>query len=108
MRNYDEEIDELNKELRKLDLDRTYKELQLQQVLRDKQESKEKRKPVVVLRDKIGKIISVGDWVKVMKSGKFTSTEGRVVKFKSWVTFEDVTKVKQVRAPYNLLVCKHD
>ena len=107
MSKYDKEIDQLWKEIEDLDLERVKKETQLQQVLNQKQENK-KSKESPVRRDKVGKRISKGDWVRAATPGKFVHNESKVLGFKSWVTFGYVTGVKQVRALHNLLLCDHD
>ena len=93
-RHYDKEIEKLNTELSDLELERTYKKLQLQKILKEKREDTQKRKSSAGLKDKVRKTILIGDWVKTTPSEKFICTEGRVVRLKSWVTFEDVSGVK--------------
>ena len=65
---------------------------------------KRKNRKRTVVKDKDGTIIQVGDWVIATTPGKFVHTEGKVVGWKKWVTFTDVSGVKQVRAPENLLI----
>lgn len=57
-----------------------------------------------MLRDRVDKPISIGDWVKTTTKGKHISDKGRVIRYKTWVTFEDVTGIEQVRATSNLIV----
>ena len=102
MRNYDEEIEQLRKEIEFLDIEKRDKETQLRCVLIERKNKKEKTDAKVV--DKIGRPIFKGDRVKVTTSGKFRETSGTVTSIKKWVTFTDVNGVKQVRAPGNLLV----
>ena len=85
---------------------RSRKELELQQVLKEERKSRKAKEPPV-LRDKVGKKISKGDWVKATTPGIFLRNEGKVLGYKSWVMFEDITGVKQIRAPHNLLVCDY-
>ena len=112
MQNYDDEIHQLRKDIENLNLERLKKETELQRILiqrqeRQKQESK-KNKESSVPKDKVGRVISKGDWVKATTPGKFIHNKGKVVGFQTWVTFEDVTGVKQVRTPHNLLMCNND
>ena len=107
-RNYDKETKKLNTELANLELDRTYKKLQLQQILKERREDTQERKSAVGLKDKVREKILIGDRVKTLTSGKPIRAEGRVVQPKSWVIFEDVSGVNQVRSSHNLLVCNYD
>ena len=66
-----------------------------------------KRERATFLKDSAGSIIKKGNWVKAITQGKFEHNEGEVVGFKKWVTFLDVTGVKQVRAPNNLLIIQN-
>ena len=90
MRNYAEEIRELTSEINDLSLAKSKKESQLERVLREQKEN-EKR----------------GDWVRATTSGKFNLIEGTVVRINKWITFEDCTGVKQIRAPKNLLISNY-
>ena len=82
MRNYDEEIDELVKDIGILNLKKADKVRELKRVRKEKTEiGKSEKKgfkensPVVL--DKAGKIINVGDWVKATTSGCFLHDEGK-------------------------------
>ena len=100
MRNYEVDIDELYQRIETLELDNAH--LRSQRNGTNKKKRKGKKKPVV--KDEDGTIISVGDWVRVTTPGKFMHNEGEVEGWKKWVTFVDITGVKQVRAPHNLLI----
>ena len=106
MKNYDKEIRELTSEINDLNLAKLEKETQLKRVLRE-QKDKTKRESSLILRDQAGAVITIGDWVKATTSGKSNSIEGIVTKINKWITFEDHTGVKQVRAPKNLLISNH-
>ena len=93
MKNYDDEIHQLRKDIENLNLERLKKETELQRILKRNQESK-KNKESSVPKDKVGRVISKGDWVKATTPGKFIHNKGKVVRFQTWVTFEDVTGVK--------------
>ena len=107
MKNYDDEIHQLRKDIENLNLERLKKETELQRILKRNQESK-KNKESSAPKVKVGRIILKGDRVKATTPGKCIHNEGKVVEFQIWVTFEDITRVKQVRAPHNLLVCNND
>ena len=105
MKNYDETIKQLTDDIARLSVAKNEKEAQLEAILRKQKESEEvKNSPI--LRDQAGVIIRKGDWIKATSIGKFNRNEGTVVSLKKWVTFEDCSGVKQVRAPDNLLVSK--
>lgn len=108
MRNFDEEIKELEKEIKILEVTKKKKNTQLESLKKEQRETKEiHQKPIPVdrtKRDFYGKPITVGDWVNVTRKGKFDGTEGIVVKINKWITFEDKDGVKQCRAPTNLIV----
>ena len=117
MRNYDEEIERLSKEIRNLDLEKQSKETQLQRVLQNKETQlqrvlkeqekaieKKKEKKTVQTVDKVGKPIFIGDRVIATTNGRFKEQSGTVTNLKKWVTFTDANGVKQVRAPANLIV----
>ena len=105
MRNYDEEIKQLTIDINQLNLEKKEKEIQLRLVLKERKENKKKTNSPI-LRDQAGVIIKIGDRVKATSTGKFRRSEGTVVKFNKWVTFEDQTGVKHVRAPNNILIDK--
>ena len=106
MRNYAEEVEHLSKDIQSLDIKKRDKETQFRRVLKEEKESlKEKR--ATFLKDSTGSIIRKGNWVKATTQGKFGHNEGEVVGFKKWVTFLDVTGVKQVRTPNNLLIIQN-
>jgi len=109
MRNFDEEIKELEKDIKNLEITKEQKRMQLTVVKRKQRETQEAEQAsssIVedTIRDHYGKPILVGDWVNVTKKGKFNGIEGTVVKFKKWVTFEDTEGIKQFRASHNLIV----
>ena len=96
MRNYDTDIEELYKRIEALELEKEQ---------RNKIPAKKrKNKRIPVVKDEDGTIIHVGDWVVATTPGKFAHIVGKVVGWKKWVTFTDVSGVKQVRAPSNLLI----
>ena len=112
MRNCDEEIDELVKDIGILNLKKADKVRELKRVRKERTEIGKPGKkgfkensPVVL--DKIGKVINIGDWVKTTTSGRFLHDEGTVVGYKKWMTFTDVTGVKKTRAPHSLLVTRN-
>ena len=109
MRNFDEEIKELERDIKNLEVTKKQKKTQLQTLKKEQREILENEQvtsPIVnsTIRDFYGKPILVGDWVNVTKKGRFNGIEGIVVKIKKWVTFEDTGGVKQSRAPQNLIV----
>ena len=109
MRNFDEEIKEIERDIKKLQVTKKQKQTQLRKVKREQRETiqtEQDTSPIVnsTIRDHYGTPILVGDWVTVTKKGKFKSVEGTVVRIKKWVTFEDTDGVKQVRASHNLIV----
>ena len=105
MEDYEESIKQLTKDIAQLTVAKERKEAQLRALLREQKKNKyAKNSPI--LRDQAGVIIRKGDWVKATSTGKFNRSEGTVVNFKKWVTFEDRTGVKQVRAPNNILISK--
>ena len=106
MRNYAKEVEQLSKDIQSLDTKKRDKETQLRCIVKEEKESlKEKR--ATFLKDSAGSIIRKGNWVKAITQGKFEHNEGEIVGFKKWVTFLDVTGVKQVRAPNNLLIIQN-
>ena len=103
MRNYDEEIEQLRREIEDLELEKQDKETQLQRVLRERKlKNSEKKNPQIV--DKSGRAIFIGNRVIATTTGKFEERSGVVTDIKKWVTFVDTNGIKQVRAPNNLLV----
>ena len=98
MRNYEVDIDELYQRIETLELDNA--RLRSQRNGTNKKKRKGKKKPVI--KDEDGTIISVGDWVRATTPGKFMYNEGEVEGWKKWVTFVDITGVKQACAPDNL------
>ena len=96
MRNYDTDIEELYERIEALELEKK----QRIQISAKKRKNKKRQ----VVKDEDGTIIQVLDWVVATTSGKFAHTKGKVVGWKKWVTFTDVSGVKQVRAPENLLI----
>ena len=103
MRNYDEEIEQLRREIEDLELEKQDKETQIQRVLRERKlKVSEKKNPKIV--DKSGRAILIGNRVIATTTGKFEERSGVVTDIKKWVTFVDTNGVKQVRAPNNLLV----
>ena len=105
MEDYEESIKQLTKDIAQLTVAKERKEAQLRTLLREQKKNKyAKNSPI--LRDQAGVIIRKGDWVKATSVGKFEKDEGTVVSLKKWVTFEDCSGVKQVRAPSNLIVRK--
>ena len=109
MRNFDEEINELEKDIKNLEVTKKQKKTQLETVKREQRvvrETEQITSPTVnsAISDHYGKPILVGDWVNVTKKGRFNGIEGTVIKIKKWVTFEDIEGVKQFRAPHNLIV----
>ena len=109
MRKFDDKTKEIIEDIKILKLTKKQKETQLRAVKAEQREvQRNKVSPVIVdddiVRDYFGKPIFIGDWVNVVKKGKYKGTEGTVVKVKKWVTFRDRTGAKQFRAPYNLIV----
>ena len=113
MRNFDEEIKKLEKDVKTLEITTRQKKTQLKKIEEEQREIQNLEKTSTLtsehtirdtIRDHYGKEIQVGDWVKVTKKGRFNSIEGTVVRINKWVTFEDSKGVKQVRAPHNLIV----
>ena len=114
MRNHDEEIERLSKEIRNLDLEKQSKETQLQRVLQSKETQRQRElkehekaieeKKTVQTVDKLGRPIFIGDRVIATTKGRFKEQSGTVTNLKKWVTFTDANGVKQVRAPANLIV----
>ena len=100
MRNYDTEIDELHERIAALELEKNTLERQRNKI--PAKRKKEKKRTVV--KDEDGTIIRIGDWVKATTPGRFVHSEGKVEGWKKWVTFVDISGVKQVRAPHNLLI----
>ena len=109
MRNFDEEIKELERDIKNLELTKNEKKTQLESIKKAKREIEEAQQELIpdcdrTTRDFYGKPILIGDWVNVTRKGRFNGTEGIVTKIKKWVTFEDREGVKQCRAPCNLIV----
>ena len=103
MRNYDEEIEQLRREIEDLEIEKQDKETQLQRVLREKTLKVSQKKNLKIV-DKSGRAILIGNRVIATTTGKFEEKSGVVTNIKKWVTFVDTNGVKQVRAPNNLLV----
>ena len=106
MRNYDEEIRKLNCDIERLSIEKNKKESQLKSVLREQKENEKQSSKI--LKDQAGVPIEKGDWVRTVTIGRFNTSEGTVVNLQKWVTFEDCTGVKQVRASHNVLVSNDD
>ena len=108
MRNFDEEIKELEKDIKNLEVTKKEKNTQLKSIKKEQREAQEAQQKSIPVdrttKDFYGKQILVGDWVNVTRKGKFDGTEGIVVKINKWITFEDRKGVKQCRAPCNLIV----
>ena len=108
MRNFDEEIKELENEIKNIEVTKKEKNTQLESLKREQREKQEEQQKPIPLdrtkRDFYGKPILIGDWVSVTRRGKFNETEGVVVKINKWITFEDRKGAKQCRAPSNLIV----
>ena len=101
MHDHEKDIDEIYKRIEALELrNNTTSEEQRKEVPTKRR--RVKKRPVVENEDSI--IIQIDDWVKATTSGKFTHNKGRLEGWKKWVTFTDVSEVKQVRAPHNLLI----
>ena len=101
MRDHEKYIDEIYKRIEALELrNNTTSEEQRNEVPTKKR--RVKKQPVV--KDEVGTIIRIGNCVKATTLGRFTHNEGRVEGWKKWVTFTDVSGVKQVRTPHNLLI----
>ena len=99
MRNFDEEIKELKRDIKNLEVMKKQKKTQLKTVKREQREILETEQvtsPIVnsTISDYYGKPILVGDWVNVTKKERFNGIKGTVVKIKKWVTFEDTEGVK--------------
>ena len=108
MRNFDEEIKELEKDIKNLEVTKKEKSTQLESIKKVQRETQEVQQESITVdrttRDFYGNPILVGDWVNVTRKGKFSGTKGIVVKINKWVTFKDREGVKQCRAPCNLIV----
>ena len=109
MRNFDEEIKELTRDIENLEVTKNKKKAQLQLLKKVKRETQEAEQASVAAvdrtaRDHHGKQILIGDWVIVKRKGKFKGTEGTVVNIKKWLTFEDRQGIRQSRASHNLIV----
>ena len=119
MRNYENEIEQLKRDIEDLNLEKQDKETQLQRVIREQKKKQDKetqlqRATRVQKRtksekntqalDKTGKAICIGNRVTATTSGKFKENSGIVTDIKKWITFTDANGVKQVRAPNNLLI----
>ena len=103
IKHFDNKIRQLTINIDRFSIAKSEKEAQLKLLLRKQRESKREPKSTI-LRDQAGVIIRKGDWVKATLIGKFDRSEDTVVHLKKWVTFEDHTGVKQVRAPNNILI----
>ena len=109
MRNYDEEIEQLRRDLEDLNTKKQDKETQLQRVLREqKQKNSEKTntqaKKNTQATDRSGRAIFIGNRVIAITAGKFKENSGIVTDIKKRIIFTDANGVKQVSAPNNLLV----
>ena len=109
MRNLDEEIKQLEKDIKNLELTKEEKKAQLELIKKKQREIRKTESVPIqdfdrVTRDYYGKPILVGDWVRVTRKGKFNETEGIVVRINKWVTFEDRKVIKQCRISHNLIV----
>ena len=102
MNGYDTKIEKLTKEIPTLRIAYLSKERELKNLLKKKEENRDRG-----AKDHHGNEISIGDQVKVVTKGKFRNTEGEVVKINKWVTFLDISGVKQVRSPSNLIVTEN-
>ena len=83
MRNYDEEIEQLRREIEDLELEKQDKETQLQRVLikREKKlKDSQKKNPKIV--DKSGRAILIGNRVIATTTGKFEERSGVVTDIK--------------------------
>ena len=101
MRDHEKDSDEIYKRIEALELrNNTTSEEQRKYVPTKKR--RVKKQPVV--KDEDGTIIQICNWVKATTPGKFTHNEGRVEGWKRWVAFTDLSGVKQVCAPHNLLI----
>ena len=119
MRNYENEIEQLKRDIEDLKLEKQDKETQLQRVIREQKKNQDKKTQLqratriqtrtksdkhTQALDKSGKVICIGNRVTATTSGKFKENSGIVTDIKKWVTFTDANGVKQVRAPNNLLI----
>ena len=102
MNEYDTKLEKLTEEITTLRIAYLSKERELKNLLKKKEENRDRG-----AKDHHGNEISIGDRVKVVTKGKFRNTEGEVVKISKWVTFLDVSGVKQVRSPSNLVVTEN-
>ena len=102
MNEYDTKIEKLTEEITTLRIAYLSKERELKNLLKKKEENRDRG-----TKDHHGNDISIGDRVKVVTKGKFRNTKGVVAKIGKWVTFSDVSGVKQVRSPSNLVVTKN-
>ena len=103
MRNYDEEIEQLRKDIEDINIEKQDKETQLKRVLREQKRKNSEKKSTQTV-DNSNRAIFIGDRVITTTSGKFKERSGVVTGIKKWVTFTDANGVKQVRAPNNLRV----
>ena len=87
MRNFENEIRELTKDIKDLRVTKEDKGSQLDGVSKEQRESIKNKKTTTfteeILRDHFDKPISIGDWVKVTTKGRFNSKHGRVKDLKS-------------------------
>ena len=115
MKDYDEEIENLEAKIEKLKLERSRQEDTNKRMKENKNKkntntrAKEKTternsKESEQIVDSTGRTIRIGDSVHAVTKVRFRETEGTVKNIRKWVTFEDRNGVKQTRAPYNLRV----
>ena len=104
MRNYEQEIQELTRETTESDLRKTEKETKLRLALIEREHDQKARATKVMdgYRFLYPKVI--GLW----PAPKNLCNEGDVVNIRKWVSFGDISGVKQVKAPNNLLVDNDD
>ena len=68
MRNFDTELEDLRNDIEYLEIQKSDKETQLRQVIKEQRESKTVKNPIV-FKDRNSTVISVGDWVKAITPG---------------------------------------
>ena len=91
MRKFDDEIKELIEDIKILKLTKKQKETQLRAVEAEQREVQiNKALPVIVnddtVRDYFGKPIFIGDWVNVVKKGKYKGNQETLAKVKKLPT----------------------
>ena len=87
MRNFDEEIKELEKYIQNIEVTKKEKKTQLELVKKEQKDQREIQEAEQAsisfvdrtIRDYYGKLILVGDWVNMTKNGRFNRTKGIVV-----------------------------